>query len=142
MPEACAGENDEQERKTMVSLVRRDNRKDSHVKTLRSFLLSHHPPLPGGALTLWFKSRLSNPNRMRLDFGAQASGTHPSRFTPQPTKRNAEQRTRAGTRRKATVGYLVDRPANGLISLITSQEDGFGTHSTYCAGTRRDPEFL
>ena len=78
MPEACAGENDEQERKTMVSLVRRDNRKDSHVKTLRSFLLSHHPPLPGGALALWFKSRLSNPNRMRLDFGAQASGTHPS----------------------------------------------------------------
>ena len=62
----------------MVSLVRRDNRKDSHVKTLRSFLLSHHPPLPGGALALWFKSRLSNPNRMRLDFGAQASGTHPS----------------------------------------------------------------
>ena len=56
----------------MVSLVRRDNRKDSHVKTLRSFLLSHrHPPS-------WFKSRLSNPNRIRLDFGAQASGTHPS----------------------------------------------------------------
>ena len=72
----------------MVSLVRRDNRKDSHVKTLRSILLSHrHPPS-------WFKSRLSNPNRMRLDFGAQASGTHPSPASHHnQTKRNVEKRT-------------------------------------------------
>ena len=83
----------------MVSLVRRDNRKDSHVKTLRSFLLSHrHPPS-------WFKSRLSNPNRMRLDFGAQASGTHPSPVS----HHNQPRETRSKARRKATVGYLVDR---------------------------------
>ena len=39
MPEASAGEDDQQVRNTMASLVRQDNRKDSHVKTFRSFLL-------------------------------------------------------------------------------------------------------